>query len=297
MDNEWLPGAMLDSPEPEALPCDEPTDPSTTGNRCSEPGCFSSGRLILGLCGKHYQRLRKHGSTNPSGVQFRDHSAEHCKWKDCGKPVKAKGYCARHYQRFQTHGDPSVTKLRDVDLNQPRYCEHCGSDISHKRSNAVFCSRDCKTKVSDKRRLLDGREQERNQKRYPRERRQRKKLARELYWATRPRQLETSRAWRIANPDKRYAQHINRRGRKFNNPGFVAVTDWEWRRMVRRNGYRCTYCGKRPDRLVMDHVVPLSRGGRHAPGNVTPACTDCNGAKGAMFVCEWKQAQSRNSIG
>ena len=135
----------------------------------------------------------------------------------------------------------------------------------------MFCSRDCKTKASDKRRLLDGREQERNLKRYPKERRQRKKLARNLYWATRPRQLETSRVWRRANPDKRYAQHINRRGRKFNNPGFVPVTDWEWRRMVRRSGYRCTYCGKRPDKLVMDHVVPFIQ--RWSP--CTRQCHSC----------------------
>ena len=257
--------------------------------RCSEPGCSSQGRIIQGLCGKHYQRLKKYGSTNPEGVQFRDHSVKSCQWHGCGQPVKAKGYCSRHYQRLNLHGDPSATKLRDADLNLPRLCENCLRDISDMRSNAVFCSRDCKIKASDKRRLLDGREQTRNHRRYPRERRKRKQQARDLYWATRPRQLETSRAWRRANPDKRYAQSINRRGRKFNNPGFVEVTDWEWRRRVGRNDYRCTYCGERPDKLVMEHVIPLSRGGRHAPGNVTPACVDCNGAKGAMFIVEWRR--------
>lgn len=256
--------------------------------RCSEPGCSSHGRIIQGLCSKHYQRLKKYGSTNPHGVKFRDHSLKTCQWQGCGQPVKAKGYCSRHYQRFHLHGDPSATKLRDVDLNLPRLCENCSRDIPDLRSNAVFCSRGCKTKASDKRRLLDGRERERNTKRYPKERRQRKKQARALYWATVPRQLETSRAWRRANPDKRYAQHVNRRGMKFRNPGFVVVTDKEWRRMVRRNDFRCTYCGCRPDKLVMDHVIPLARGGRHAPGNITPACAKCNSTKAAMFLIEWK---------
>lgn len=255
---------------------------------CNEPGCGRGGRLILGLCGMHYQRLQKHGSTNPPGVQFRDHSVKTCLWPDCGQPVKALGYCSRHYQRLNLHGDPSATKLHDVNLSQPRRCRHCGGDISHRRSNAVYCDRACKTAASDRRRLVDGREKERNQKRYPSERRKRKRQAREHYWATQPRQLATSRAWRRANPDKRYAQHVNRRGLKFRNPGFVPVTDWEWRRLVQRNDFRCTYCRERPDKLVMDHIIPLAKGGRHAPGNVTPACAKCNGAKGAMFLIEWK---------
>lgn len=255
---------------------------------CSEPGCDSQGRIIMGLCNKHYQRLRKHGSTNPEGIQARDHSVKSCQWNGCGEPVKALGFCSRHYQRVNLHGSPSATKLHDVDLNAPRLCKHCGKDISEKRSNAVFCGRACKTAASDKRRLLDGRERARNRKRYPKERRKRKKQARALYRATLPRQLETSRAWRRANPEKRYAHHANRRARKYNNPGFVEVTEWEWRRMLRRNDYCCTYCGDRPATLVMDHIIPLVKGGRHAPGNVTPACAKCNGAKGSMLLIEWK---------
>lgn len=297
MDETCIPGVTSGVPEPMGLRFGEQLELFPLEKRCSEPGCPSTGRIIQGLCGKHYQRLKKYGSTNPEGLQCRDHSVKSCQWQDCGQPVKAKGYCLRHYQRFNLHGDPSATKLRDVDLNLPRCCEHCGMDISDRRSNAVFCSRDCKTKASDKRRLLDGREQARNQKRYPKERRKRKKQARDVYWATRPRQLETSKAWRRANPDKRYAQHINRRGRKYNNPGFVAVTDWEWRRLVQRNDYCCTYCGERPDKLVMDHIIPLSRDGRHAPGNVTPACVDCNGAKGALFIVEWKRRMNNNGLG
>jgi 5-methylcytosine-specific restriction protein A len=40
----------------------------------------------------------------------------------------------------------------------------------------------------------------------------------------------------------------------------------------------CHYCGKKfqPKQLTMDHVVPLSRGGTTTPGNVVPACLECN---------------------
>ncbi len=43
----------------------------------------------------------------------------------------------------------------------------------------------------------------------------------------------------------------------------------------------CHYCqGKMPIReLTMDHVIPLSRGGRSNKGNLVPCCKACNTAK------------------
>ena len=52
-----------------------------------------------------------------------------------------------------------------------------------------------------------------------------------------------------------------------------------WQRKLQRG--ICHYCGKRCGRgeLTMDHVVPLSRGGRSTRGNIVPACKACNSAK------------------
>jgi 5-methylcytosine-specific restriction protein A len=40
----------------------------------------------------------------------------------------------------------------------------------------------------------------------------------------------------------------------------------------------CHYCRRRfaPDELTMDHIVPLSRGGKSNKGNVVPSCRECN---------------------
>ena len=40
----------------------------------------------------------------------------------------------------------------------------------------------------------------------------------------------------------------------------------------------CHYCERKfpPAKLTMDHVVPLARGGTSSPGNIVPACPDCN---------------------
>lgn len=43
----------------------------------------------------------------------------------------------------------------------------------------------------------------------------------------------------------------------------------------------CYYCGRKflPEELTMDHVVPLSRGGKSTKGNVVPCCRGCNAEK------------------
>ena len=43
----------------------------------------------------------------------------------------------------------------------------------------------------------------------------------------------------------------------------------------------CHYCGEKfqPKQLTMDHIVPIARGGTSTPGNIVPACLDCNRKK------------------
>lgn len=40
--------------------------------------------------------------------------------------------------------------------------------------------------------------------------------------------------------------------------------------------------------MTLDHVLPLSRGGRHCIANIVPACKNCNQKKGSLTVAEWK---------
>lgn len=48
---------------------------------------------------------------------------------------------------------------------------------------------------------------------------------------------------------------------------------------------RCAYCGREEDDdIQIEHVVPISRGGRHGHTNVVPACERCNLKKNAKSV-------------
>ena len=55
-----------------------------------------------------------------------------------------------------------------------------------------------------------------------------------------------------------------------------------------RDQYKCQYCGHEFSRshLTMDHVVPISRGGKTEWTNIVAACNPCNSTKGNRM--DWK---------
>lgn len=138
--------------------------------------------------------------------------------------------------------------------------------------------------------------------------------ARELeYWkAYRARNPEKARAasaaWRLANPDKakaasdawfkenpdRLRQNVELRRLRSLNAEICEVTEKDWRRLCARFRECCAYCGEQTI-LTRDHVIPLSRGGRHSIGNLLPACRRCNTSKLARFLMEWRQHPGRKT--
>lgn len=62
-----------------------------------------------------------------------------------------------------------------------------------------------------------------------------------------------------------------------------------------RSGGECEYCCRPFLRrhLEIDHVVPVTRGGRSTLDNLVAACHRCNKAKSDMLVSEWMEEQTR----
>ena len=58
------------------------------------------------------------------------------------------------------------------------------------------------------------------------------------------------------------------------------------REILRRDGYRCQYCGRETSQLTLDHVVPRYRGGPHSWENLVAACPQCNRRKGGRTLAE-----------
>jgi len=50
--------------------------------------------------------------------------------------------------------------------------------------------------------------------------------------------------------------------------------------ILRRDSYKCGYCGRGDLRLTIDHIIPKARGGMDSWDNLISACTVCNNKKG-----------------
>ncbi len=50
--------------------------------------------------------------------------------------------------------------------------------------------------------------------------------------------------------------------------------------ILRRDGFKCVYCGRSDLPLTIDHIVPKARGGIDSWENLISACTFCNNKKG-----------------
>lgn len=80
-------------------------------------------------------------------------------------------------------------------------------------------------------------------------------------------------------------KHIRREKAKSRE---LRQSQW-WKR--KRSAGICYYCGGafKPVELTMDHLVPISRGGRSVQGNVVPACKECNNRKKYLLPMEWEE--------
>ena len=54
---------------------------------------------------------------------------------------------------------------------------------------------------------------------------------------------------------------------------------------------QCYWCSGSftPDHLTMDHVIPITRGGKSSRNNVVPCCKECNSRKKYLLPMEWEE--------
>lgn len=87
-------------------------------------------------------------------------------------------------------------------------------------------------------------------------------------------------AWAKANPGKIAIKAEKRRAEQLGNTQTDRLlTATEWTETKEYFDHRCAYCGRQLEKLTIDHIVPLSRGGEHTKENVVPACRHCNSSK------------------
>lgn len=94
-------------------------------------------------------------------------------------------------------------------------------------------------------------------------------------------------AWVKENPERVAVTDHKRRALKLGVGATLTAEQWET--IQAAHLWCCAYCGADTGvvGLHMDHVVPLSKGGRHDSTNVVPSCPSCNLSKSAKDMAEW----------
>lgn len=83
-------------------------------------------------------------------------------------------------------------------------------------------------------------------------------------------------------------KHLRANRPKWSKPKWRAIEE----AVLQRDNHTCQECGWRREHgpvwgnsglnyLVMDHIVPLARGGTNEMDNFQALCSPCNGSKGA----------------
>lgn len=101
---------------------------------------------------------------------------------------------------------------------------------------------------------------------------------------------KVSRNYRQNHPDRYRAQNKAAGARRKARLRGADVADSKINAVIRewrlRPTFRCFYCQKifSTRRLQVDHVLPISKGGKHSVSNICKCCSHCNPSKGAKPV-------------
>ena len=152
-----------------------------------------------------------------------------------------------------------ICSVCKVDQKTDNFYKISGSE--NFRSYCKSCFKDYNSKNKERKRIYD----------------------REYRQINKERIAKVSRKYHVLHREgARNAAH-RRRSNKMNNGAFKIYK----KELLKIYNSPCFYCGSN-ERIEADHIVPISRGGRHSIGNLISACRSCNGSKHNKLLVEWK---------
>ena len=94
---------------------------------------------------------------------------------------------------------------------------------------------------------------------------------------------KVSRKYHVSHRERARDAAHRRRSIQMNNGSFKIYK----KELLKIYNSSCFYCGSL-NKITIDHIVPISRGGTHSIGNLVAACSFCNGSKHNKLLVEWK---------
>lgn len=126
------------------------------------------------------------------------------------------------------------------------------------------------------------------------------------YQRNRQKRIDYATAWKKANPEKHkvyasvskkrhkeaIAANTRRRNARKRKNGIYKISKKE---LLRLSQTPCFYCGSK-ERLTVDHVIAIARGGTDSIGNLVSACKSCNSQKRQLTIMEWRKKKDRQHL-
>ena len=206
-----------------------------------------------------------------------------------------------------------------------RTCAVCGAGIDQEHGRALTCPGECRAKrrrENQARRRVERADHDREyraayyqkniekirklakeyrkknpEKSSSRERREKFKESHPNYFADwRKQNPDYMKNWREKNRDKKRLENSKRR-MLLSNAGTYLVTDKDLRRLLTRQSYLCVGCLVNLNdvgvKKELDHIIPVSKSGRHSIGNLQWLCSNCNIEKHGHLPIEWKRRHNK----
>jgi hypothetical protein len=102
-----------------------------------------------------------------------------------------------------------------------------------------------------------------------------KENLRRWYEANKERVARNKQLWTLLHPGAAIHSHRLSKAKRYNAEiGDLTIPLWE--EQLEYFNYACAYCFEPLVVITMDHMSPLSRGGPHDIANVVPCCNICN---------------------
>ena len=171
-------------------------------------------------------------------------------------------------------------------------CKRCGQSKpitefnknSQNRDKLNTCCKECKRSEHRERYAKNPERYKGYQKKYYRNNSDRV-AERHLEWVNKNRNyLAEYKKQLKAKNRSRYTEYENARRSRIAKSGNYQITDKELKKLY---ASPCVICGIKQS-ITLDHIIPISRGGRHSIGNVQPLCKSCNSRKSTKFMIELK---------
>lgn len=283
---------------------------------CSVPNCTNKINTRR-LCSKHYARWRKYGSVklppeqprpshcripicqNKVGTKTRGFCtrhykrrrkilAEECSVNGCRTAVEARGVCVKHYNRLQRGLEINGRFLGEIKDGK-KICPNCKidkplGDFTNSQGNDIIRCWPCHRGYLAEYRAKNP--QPSQVETWPKE-----CDCGKIFAANKKRYRYCSSECKATFKNKNNWKYMNRRRAKLRAAYVETFDRFE---IFERDNWICQLCDepidktlKFPDRhsATVDHITPISRGGKHERSNAQAAHNFCNSSKRRSHSC------------